>query len=370
MGSLEVLDITVDKVISSLYITVKMDYSFALENLPQLVNQLEFQRNTLSKDFYSRLKEDIVKGAIMPSITIAYNDEKMLSVMNSYSSENYSVNPEYLEHFKLSDLELDKLKTKDIFEIILKEHISNAFILDGIQRINTLNSIEREVLELNTPLYANVIVSNSMNKLLYRMIILNNGQRPMSARHQVEILLGRILDKEINNNNLIVSEKESVRGSKKKKISKDALIKGYLAFSAGSTNIDNQKIIESKLDSIISEKIIESKTVENKVEFSTIFSFITKHIEINPNLVEWLNNENNMIGLFSGIYKNGEFLNAETDEVEKLIGIVEETLSYIKASKIRVSTVRRAAVEMIIDQYPYSILEPNKVIDKFLEERL
>lgn len=370
MTDFKILDITTDKVISSLYITVRLNYSFALDKLPNLINRLEFQRNALRKDFYLRLKEDLIKGTIMPPITIAYDNEKMLKEMNLLYVENNNVPLEKSSAVNGEVSEFQKKTLIENFEYILKEHINEAFILDGIQRISTLSSIAKEDLELETPLYANIIVSDSMNKLLYRMIILNNGQRPMSARHQVEILLGRILDKDVRNSNLIVSEKESKRGSKKNKITKEALVKGYLAFSAQSINIDNQKIIESKLDNIISDKIIESDMIKGEVEFTDIYTFIVNNIKSNSYIIEWLNNENNMIGLFSGISQNRTFLKANEDEFEKLIDIVEETLSYIKASKIRVSTMRRAAVEMMIMQYPYFIIEPNKAIEKFLEERL
>lgn len=33
-----------------------------------------------------------------------------------------------------------------------------------------------------------------MDRLLYRMITLNNGQKPMSARHQIEILASNMFD--------------------------------------------------------------------------------------------------------------------------------------------------------------------------------
>ena len=33
-----------------------------------------------------------------------------------------------------------------------------------------------------------------MDRLLYRMITLNNGQKPMTARHQIEILASNIFD--------------------------------------------------------------------------------------------------------------------------------------------------------------------------------
>ena len=49
---LEILDIEKDTVIDSPYITVKTSYEYALKKLYPLINQLEFQRNPLKKEYY------------------------------------------------------------------------------------------------------------------------------------------------------------------------------------------------------------------------------------------------------------------------------------------------------------------------------
>ena len=128
-------------------------------------------------------------------------------------------------------------------------------------------------------IYCNIIISNSMDKLLYRMITLNNGQKPMSARHQIEILASNLFD--FNNLPLLaVSEKEA----RKKKISdeyinKDVIIKGYLAYISRSINIDNQKIIENKMNELIADKIMDSDIPVKKGEFKDVINFIQKMLK-------------------------------------------------------------------------------------------
>ncbi|WP_241151507.1 hypothetical protein, partial [Pseudomonas viridiflava] len=71
-------------------------------------------------------------------------------------------------------------------EDYVNENIDASFVLDGIQRLNTLYRAAEEV-EFGDDyvIYINFILCDSVEKLLYRMITLNNGQRPMTPRHQV-----------------------------------------------------------------------------------------------------------------------------------------------------------------------------------------
>ncbi len=181
---IKIYDIQKDEVIKSYYLTVSIDYEYGLEKLVPLINKLEFQRNPLRASFYKRLEEDIQAGCIMPNITVA---------------------------IKINE---DTLNNEDITEEYINDNLKNAFILDGIQRLNTLNRIDKSKLDKSRRLYCNILVSNSMDRLLYRMITLNNGQKPMSARHQIEILAGNIFD--FNSLPiLIVTEKEKKSKNKK-----------------------------------------------------------------------------------------------------------------------------------------------------------
>lgn len=350
---LEVLDKTKDLVIDSDYLTVKLDYEYALKNLLPLINRLDFQRNTLNRKYYQRLKQDIIDGCILPPLTIAFDS---IELRDSLSK--------------------DGLNYEDISGI-LHENISDGFILDGIQRLNILNEAsDDEKFKINNTLYANVIISNSVNKLLYRMIILNNGQKPMSARHQIEILLNRTIEQiliEDKYSEYIFSEKHRVRGDGKSKLKKEVLIKAYLAFSTKSINIDNQKIIESKLNEIISEKIVSSEVKNSNIEFNKIFEFLIELIELSKldkyeiDLIDWLNNENNIIGLFVGIAKNSDILICSLEDVLKCIDIVEYLIVSINPSKVRVSNIRRKVVSDVISKFEV-FLRDEDYKDEYLME--
>ena len=236
-----------DEVIRSVYLTVMADYAFALDNLVPLIDKLDFQRSPLRKTFYSRLERDIIDGCIMPFLTIAIN--KDIKGKKFYTNNNQN---------ELEDL----LKT--------------AFVLDGIQRLNTLSRVANKPgFDSSRPIFFNILICGSMDRLLYRMVTLNNGQRPMTARHQIEILAQNMLD--FSNIPLdTITEKQSKsdinRNEAGSQVAKDTLIKSYIAYISHSVNIDNQKIIESKMDELI--RTISWILISRLAMYSFLISFI------------------------------------------------------------------------------------------------
>ena len=272
--SIKIDSIVDDLVIDSKFITGKTNYEFGINSLYPLIDKLPIQRNLQNSSFYSRLRMDLLKGCVMPPITLALIKEK--------------------------DELPGALKSAEKF---VNNNIDSAFILDGIQRINALNKTYKEPtidkeLDLARPLFVNIIICKSMDNLLYRMITLNNGQKPMSANHQIEILLGNIykfrdLDIEIQ------TEKEKgKKGKYKHAFLKSNIIKAYLAFLTNSTAIDNKKIIDSKMDELIAKKIIDSKITDEGLEFSSIIELINR-LSSNDYLKKWFDNTRQHNWIFS-----------------------------------------------------------------------
>lgn len=106
---------------------------------------------------------------------------------------------------------------------MIEEKINEIFILDGIQRLNTLVRV-RESSEEKFPydrsIYANLLICESFDLLLYRMITLNNGQKPMTARHQIEIVASNMYD--FDHYQLMYNQKKDypIRGEKKAHLKK------------------------------------------------------------------------------------------------------------------------------------------------------
>lgn len=313
-----------DKVIKSRYVTAVTDYKYALNNLVPLIDRLDIQRNIQDSKFYSRLERDLVKGCIMPPLTLAFIDQKAINIEDA-----------------------------ETFSVYFNENIKEGFILDGIQRLNTLQRTFKKYdgeLDLNRSLYLNIVICSSMDNLLYRMITLNNGQKPMSARHQIEILTANLFEFE-GSEMPIFTEREAKRLKIKVAFNKSDFIKGYLGFLANSTNIENQKIIEEKLDELIADKILESNITEDELEFSDVVGLINR-FSTNEKIFKWFKNANNLIGFCVGIKSNFQTINeTQTESFNDSIRLFEQAFESFNFSKIKVGRIRRNLVSYFIKNY-------------------
>ncbi len=326
---LELLCKDYDNVIKSHLVTARSNYRFALEKLVPAIERLEFQRDRQRTKFYERLAQDIVKGCIMPPLTLAI-------VTNGTTEEGF-----------------DPLN-------LVPENLDHLYILDGIQRLYTLKNVASEHTEefpYNGKIYFNILICESFDMLLYRMITLNNGQKPMTARHQIEIIAGNVFDFE--GHKLPVST-EKKRGRIKGGFKKADLIKSYLAFLSNSANIENNKIIEEKMDEIIAKRIVDSNLPDEKYNFSQLLELI-EQLSDDDEIFEWLKVANNLIGFCAGYRNSAEFIkNLNHDDFKELISLCENSLKYINVSKIKTGEARRSCVN-----YYFSNIEELSTSDEY-----
>ncbi len=328
-----------DEVINSYFLTGVTDYETSLNELYPLIDRLDIQRKIQNVTFYKRLEQDILKGCIMPPITIAF------------------VHPDSAE------------KSINEWEKFIKENINKGFILDGIQRLNTLNRIkESDDLDNKRPLFLNVLICKSRDNLLYRMVTLNNGQKPMSARHQIEILAANIYDFE-NMPLKIVSEKEAKNKRYSDALRKADVISGYLAFLSNSIGLDSKKIIQSKMDELIAKRIIDSDITYDNIEFSDVLDEIYRLTKDNEKNLKWFKSANNLIGFSVGIKKSIEELKKMSqEEFELVIENFETAFKNINISKIKVSTERKKLSKDLLENISkYKNFDADELLLEFSE---
>lgn len=321
---IKALSVDYDEVIKSIFVTTSTTYRYALDSLVPLIGKLEIQRELQGYKFYERLAKDILKGCVMPPLTIAIIDESPPENLtnNSILAENY-----------------------------INENIAGFFILDGMQRLNTIRRVSYEHNESfpsERPIFVNVLICKSMDLLLYRMITLNNGQKPMTARHQIEIIAGNVYDFE--STSLAIQTEKRIAGQKRQRgaFKKADLIKGYLAFLTNSVNIDNDKIIQEKMDELIATKIMESDISDSDIQFDDVVKLMERFIS-DVALKDWFLTQNNLIGFCAGIRKGMEFLEKVTEgDLLATINIFERAFDSLDVSKIKLGIARRKAVEHFI----------------------
>ncbi len=309
---MKIFDKELDVVIHGLVASGNVSYKYAIDNYVPLINKTEFQRKLQDKKFYQKLERDIEDGCIMPPITIAYVDDT-----------------------------INERSTLDQIESFINNNVNKSFVLDGIQRLNTLSRlINSNKIDFNKKLYVTYIFCNSVDKLLYRMITLNNGQRPMTPRHQVEVMMSNVYDFDQYDIH-IQTEKERAEWIDKKSFNKSDLIQAYLAFMADSPVIDNKKIIQEKMDDLLVGKIISTDPLKYESNFSDIFIALSK-FQRHPIAFKWLKITNNIVGFSVGMKKSSkEILEASVEDFVKSIKTFDSAFSDFNPSKIKVGKYRR-----------------------------
>lgn len=170
----------------------------------------------------------------------------------------------------------------------------------------------------------------------------------MSTRHQIDILADTFFD--FSDIDLeLIPEKAKMRVNAPKFFKKSDFIQGYIAYLSKSTNIDNEKIIQEKMDQLIASKIIEERIGDS--DFVDVIELIKK-LELSTILSKWIRVPNNFIGFCAGISKSLiDMNNADLDEIEAYIDKFEQAFKSINVSKVKVGKVRKICVKNAIQDY-------------------
>jgi len=184
----KVIALDYDNRISNFMVSARADYDWYLEKTEGSEENLAIQRDIIkgSKP-YKNLRADLKLGCILPTIVLAIRDIDA-SVTNKYERKNGFV---IAAKEDLESLE-NSLKNIDPFRVN---------IIDGLQRTNairqTLAELEnKEDIEKfrGNSLRLEIWINIPFYPLAYRMLLLNAGQRPMSVKHQIDILSGGLAD--------------------------------------------------------------------------------------------------------------------------------------------------------------------------------
>lgn len=335
-----IFDSSHDKVISSFVATGKATYSYALENFLPLINRLDTQRKLQDKKFYERLKQDLIDGCIMPPITLAFISQRK-----------------------------DDLSTPEEIQNFINSEIRNGYILDGLQRLNTLLAASKDDgFDNSRIIYLNVIIADSQDKLLYRMITLNNGQKPMTPRHQIEILTVGTFNLERLTNITVQTEKEKAENPIRGSFDLADITKSYLAFLTNSVNNENNKIIDEKMDEIIANRVLNSKISEQKNKFIDIIALIDKLCSLEKNKT-WFKVNNNMIGFSVGTKSSYDKINSMSEaEFHAATELFEEAFKSINPSKVNLGKYRRMlSFDFIKNIDFYEDKDVDTVVESFME---
>lgn len=256
------------------------------------------QRKRETHKAYGRLKDDIRLGASLPTITLA-------------------LKPEYVEGATAV------LGSKEELTSYLSS-TGRCNILDGLQRTYILDDLKKEGFQFKEgqEILLEIWIESDLQKLVYRIIVLNAGQKPMSARHQIELLfasLHKAIEDEIGSITL-VTERDQKRRRRARIYPLQVVISGYQAFVSGATELNKDNLISQKLQIDNALDMGEKSIREQFSEFIDYFRIYAKLDEevfrvyssanaeddegderSNLRSPHWLTNENTCISFFASI---------------------------------------------------------------------
>lgn len=266
-----------DQRINSRNVYVESSFGEYLKFAKKIIHNNELQRKRVktSKTIYSLLKSDLQQGCIMPPLVLALTE---IGVMN----------------FENPDEE------KLLAYII--ENSENVLILDGLQRTYTLIDADEEMKLkgenkyeqfLNNKLRLEIYVEINKFGILYRMLTLNTGQTPMSARHQLEMLYSNMLGTEIDGVKLITDKERKADPDENEFIFKNA-IEGFNSYMNRNELpldrqdiLDNVKVLEHMAGENISEDLFK-EFLETYIKiFTTLRKITENHVITEEDLQEY-----------------------------------------------------------------------------------
>jgi hypothetical protein len=276
------------------------------------------QRKREKHRAYARMKSDIVKGALLPTITLAVSPERVPEI-------------------------LPLLENKDFDEIAKAVCVQGKVnILDGLQRTYILKDLSKEghTFVKGQFLLLEFWLEHNIQNLIYRIIVLNAGQKPMSMRHQIEVLFATfkdMLENEIEGLELY-QEKEGARRTKPRKYALDRIVTAYQSYLSQSPEIHKENIVAQQL---VEEDILSDDEESLGSKFNNFKKYLNVHAELDdeicriyngsqgegiPTGLAWFGNENVMNSFFAAL---SDFGSSEA-RIKRIDNAISHLLEYLK----------------------------------------
>lgn len=317
MGSLKIISKTKDLRTNTNVLYAEILAKDYINLVGKDFDKFEIQRKRVEPKKYSRLKSDFKDGALLPGITLAIEFSQVDKYLELITNEKFSEVEELLNN---------------------KEEI---YILDGLQRTYIINDLinEGKLINESQKLLLEIWFEKEINHLIYRLIVLNSGQKPMSMRHQVELLfmtLKNSLTKDIEGLELYLEKDGQIR-SKQKKFAFDRIVNAYYSFLTKSPETDRDNLVVKKLNE---DDILSSTETELNENYTSFKKYLSKYCELDSEIFRiynnseklssyknWLSEENTMKAFFAAVskFKIDEKREARMDEaIDKLLKTLRE----------------------------------------------
>ena len=255
-------------------------------------DKFSIQRRREKHPAYARMKDDIRQGALLPAITLSVAIERAREIKGIVES---------------GDL------------VALAEQLvrpGGVNILDGLQRTYILKDLANENFQFmdDQTVHLEIRIEEELDNLIYRIIVLNAGQKPMSMRHQIEVLFSAFrnsLQADIQGLELYV-ENEAARRTRSRKYALDRIATAYHAFLLKSPEVEKQNVVAQQIseESVLSQ---DEKTLGE--EFLLFRQYLEQYVLLDdqicrvydgtniniPTGANWFGSENVMNSFFAAV---------------------------------------------------------------------
>jgi len=234
------LNILFDKGISCSSIIINMsisEYISIIDDAYIKNGGLSGQRTPLKTSTAIRIRnrmiEDLEIGAILPPVVIGVIVD--IETMEELSSD---INNTF-----------DK-----VYDEVIKT--GKITIVDGIQRSTAIfEALNKGNLDKNSQIRVEFWITNSVNSIIYRMLVLNSGQIPWNIKRQLEVIFSPLIEKLQQNvqNLLLIKIDDTSKRSKAGSYQANQFVELYLNFGTRKENLDIEDALTqefTKLDLI------------------------------------------------------------------------------------------------------------------------
>jgi hypothetical protein len=237
---------------------------------------------------YQIMKNDIKAGAVLPTITLALKPKFFSqSLINHIKDKNNKILVEVLS---------------------IKNQI---FILDGLQRSFILKDLQDEgfVFKNGQKLLVEFWIEPKIENLIYRFVILNAGQKPMSFRHKLDILfygLKEKLESEFDGLELL-TEREGSKRIHAGQFQMRNIATSYHCFLIKNYEPAKENIVVQQMQE---EKIAFSDSTISEENYKSFVKYLAAYIALDKKVFDiydsteskhFLSNENVMNAFFAAI---------------------------------------------------------------------
>lgn len=270
-----------------------------LDIVGERFGEYSIQRKRETHKAYRRLKTDIIEGALLPSITLSVRHHLVEEITKNFD-DNVA-----LEHL---------LSRHDVVDI-----------LDGLQRTYILSDIRSENIQFKSgqELLLEFWLEPEISKLIYRMIVLNSGQKAMSMRHQVELLFLSLMETIINKvpGIEIIREKDAKRRTQPNKYSLNNIASSYHAFITAQHETDKENLVAQRL---IDEDAFDSSEKELTEQFEDYIGYLKKFYELDQ--LCWTR--------YSSLDLDNLFTDQELDKIQSKRSALEDAAFWLGSENV------------------------------------